>query len=135
MADIVSKQKRSVVMAAVRSQANRTTELRLITLFRRWRISGWRRKQKLIGKPDFVFRHKRVVVFVDGCFWHGCPSCYRRPSSHRAYWDTKVRTNKARDRLVTQRLHSSGWRVLRIWEHELRPRNEARLARRLERLR
>ncbi len=133
MADIVSKHKRSEVMAAVRSHGNRGTELKFVALLRRHQITGWRRKQKLIGKPDFVFPLKGVAVFVDGCFWHGCPRCYRRPSSHRQYWDTKVLRNKQRDRFVTQGLRAAGWRVLRIWEHELTRKNEARLTRRLER--
>ena len=81
----------------------------------------------MVGKPDFVFARKRVVVFVDGCFWHGCPKCYRRPSSRCSYWDAKVAANKARDRRVTRTLRRMGWRVVRIWEHELARKNEERL--------
>jgi DNA mismatch endonuclease (patch repair protein) len=120
MADIVSKQKRSEVMAAVRSHGNRTTELRLVALFRREGITSWRRSQNLFGKPDFVFPRQRVAVFVDGCFWHGCPRCYRRPATHRGYWGAKVQRNKERDREVSRVLRAKGWAVVRIWEHELR---------------
>jgi DNA mismatch endonuclease, patch repair protein len=133
MADIVSKRKRSEVMAAVRSHGNRATDLKLIALLRRHRITGWRRKQKLFGKPDFVFPRSRLAVFVDGCFWHGCPRCYRRPLCHRRYWDAKVRRNKERDQLTSRTLRRAGWRVLRIWEHELTRKNEAVLTQRLER--
>jgi DNA mismatch endonuclease (patch repair protein) len=72
MADIWTKAKRSAVMSLIRGHGNKDTELRLIKIFRLFGIIGWRRKQKLFGKPDFVFRKQRVVVFVDGCFWHGC---------------------------------------------------------------
>ena len=79
MADIWNKRKRSEVMALIRLRGNKATELRLVSIFRLHRITGWRRRQKLTGKPDFVFRKERVCVFVDGCFWHGCKKCYRRP--------------------------------------------------------
>ena len=120
MSDIVSKAKRSEVMAAVRSTGNRATELRMIALFRANGIIGWRRDQGVIGKPDFVFGSERVAVFVDGCFWHGCPKCYRRPRSHQKYWDSKVAGNIARDRCNRSRLRRMGWWVVRIWEHELK---------------
>jgi DNA mismatch endonuclease (patch repair protein) len=73
----------------------------------------------LVGKPDFVFPIRRLVVFVDGCFWHGCPKCQRIPSSNVPYWDRKIERNRIRDRAVNTSLRRSGWRVLRIWEHQL----------------
>lgn len=106
-------------MASIRSAGNQTTELRLLKLMRTAKVSGWRRNMKLLGKPDFVFRAQRVALFVDGCFWHGCPCCYRRPKSRRMYWDAKVAGNIARDCLNRVRLRRMGWSVLRIWEHEL----------------
>lgn len=117
-------------MALVRSKGNRATELKLVTLFRVAGITGWRRNQSLPGKPDFVFRAEMLAVFVDGCFWHGCARCYRRPSSNREYWDAKVQRNRARDLEVTATLKSKGWRVLRIWEHELK--DIERLVRRMQ---
>jgi DNA mismatch endonuclease, patch repair protein len=81
MTDIWDKRKRSEVMSHIRSHGNKDTELRLMQIFRAARNTGWRRKQNLPGKPDFVFRNARVAVFVDGCFWHGCPKHYRPPSS------------------------------------------------------
>jgi DNA mismatch endonuclease (patch repair protein) len=74
----------------------------------------------------------RVVIFVDGCFWHGCPRCYRRPASNTKYWDSKVSKNRQRDRKVRVTLRRCGWRVLRIWEHELARKNQSRLLRRLQ---
>jgi DNA mismatch endonuclease Vsr len=81
-------------------------------------------------RPDFVFQEARVAVFVDGCFWHGCPRCYVRPRGNAAFWRKKLATNRARDRRVNRALRRLGWRVVRIWEHELR--NEERIRRILD---
>jgi DNA mismatch endonuclease (patch repair protein) len=74
----------------------------------------------LAGKPDLVFAGKRVVVFLDGCFWHGCPNHYREPRSNAAYWRAKIERNVARDARVTQELVRDGWIVLRFWEHQVK---------------
>lgn len=118
-------------MGRIRSRDNVSTEGRLIAIFRANKIAGWRRRQNLLGKPDFVFREHGVCVFVDGCFWHRCPKCYRRPSSNQPYWDQKVQRNVARDRLVARELKKQGWKVLRIWEHQLLEANRGRLLLRL----
>lgn len=120
MADVWNKKKRSEVMSLIRSRGNKDTELKLATILRTNGITGWRRHQTLIGRPDFVFRHARLAVFVDGCFWHGCTMHGRIPSSNQAYWHPKIARNKARDKFVTAALRKLGWRVLRIWEHSLR---------------
>ena len=73
MTDIWPTEKRSEVMSHIRSHGNKSTEQRLIDIFRDSKIKGWRRRQKIFGNPDFVFRAQRLCVFVDGCFWHGCP--------------------------------------------------------------
>ena len=119
MSDIWSTQKRSEVMSLIRSRGNKATELRLIEIFREHGITGWRRNQPLLGKPDITFRRERVVVFVDGCFWHGCPKCYKRPKSNRKFWDTKISNNRKRGRLVNRELRGAGWRVVRVWQHQL----------------
>lgn len=128
-----TKECRSRTMAQVRSRGNRSTELRLIALMKAHAIKGWRRHLPLPGKPDFTFPTERLAVFVDGCFWHGCPTCYRAPADNRDYWCAKVKRNRKRDREVVRELEARGWRVLRIWEHALKPRNEARTMRRLRR--
>ncbi|MEO7677501.1 MAG: very short patch repair endonuclease [Verrucomicrobiota bacterium] len=119
MPDIWTREKRSAVMSLIRGHGNKATELRLIVIFRAAGITGWRRKHKLFGKPDFVFRKARVAIFVDGCFWHGCPKCYRRPDSNKKYWDDKLNRNRQRDKDVNRLLRKKGWRVIRIWEHDL----------------
>jgi len=131
MSDVFSKAKRSAVMSRIRSRGNRDTELALIRIFRVNKIVGWRRCWPLIGKPDFVFRNSLLAVFVDGCFWHGCLKHSKPPGSNQTYWRAKMIRNKARDRSVSRALRKRGWRVLRIWEHELKRKNGARLLRKL----
>ena len=118
--DVFDKVKRSQVMSAVRSKGNKTTERTLERLLRRAPIVGWRKHVKIAGTPDFTFYRSRVAVFVDGCFWHQCPRCYRAPKSGESYWAEKVRRNRERDRLVTRTLRGKGWCVIRIWECDLR---------------
>lgn len=106
-------------MSKIRSKGNKDTELKLAEIFRRHRIIGWRRHQNILGRPDFVFRSQRVIVFVDGCFWHGCPKHGRKPDSNRGYWLPKLERNKRRDREISKRLRIAGWKVVRLWEHRL----------------
>ena len=119
MPDVFTKAKRSEVMSRIRGHGNKATELALAKLFRAHGITGWRRRQKHFGKPDFTFNRERIVVFVDGCFWHGCPRHSNLPVNNRSFWEKKLAANSLRDRLVTKTLRSQGWRVLRIWEHDL----------------
>ena len=133
MTDVFTKSKRSEVMSRIRGRGNKNTEVALAKLLRANGITGWRRHQPVFGKPDFIFREVRLAVFVDGCFWHGCPRHASIPKSNGAFWRRKLAANKARDRLVTRTLRARGWHVLRIWEHELARKNEARLMRRVRR--
>jgi DNA mismatch endonuclease (patch repair protein) len=127
------KAKRSEVMSRIRGHGNKDTEIALAKFFRHNKITGWRRNQKVFGKPDFVFPKLKLALFVDGCFWHGCPKHETKPKSNRAFWHRKLSANKQRDRLVTRTLRRAGWRVLRIWEHELARKNEARLLKKIQR--
>lgn len=130
MTDVYTRAERSALMAKVRGRGNLTTEQALAKLLRTHGWSGWRRQQVVRGRtaaggrfrvrPDFVFRVRRLVLFVDGCFWHGCPRHGTRPRGNAAFWRTKFRRNQARDRRDTRRLRRAGWKVLRLWEHELR---------------
>lgn len=83
-------------------------------------------------KPDFVFPRLQVAVFVDGCFWHGCPKHATQPKTNRAFWRKKIARNRQRDREVGRALRRMGWRVVRVWEHGLRRKDEARTVRRLK---
>jgi DNA mismatch endonuclease, patch repair protein len=129
--DSVSRKKRSQIMAAVRSTGNKATEAVLITFLRKHGLNGWRRKVRLHGNPDFVFPKQRTAIFVDGCFWHGCARHCRMPKGNSAYWKPKIFGNKRRDRSVTRDLRRAGWRVLRVWEHELASKHQKRLSGRI----
>lgn len=120
MADIWSKKKRSEVMSRIRGMGNERTELRLARLMRAEGIRGWRRHLPIPGRPDFSFRRQKVAVFVDGCFWHGCPRCFRLPKQNRAFWKEKIEGNRKRDRSVNGRLRRLGWKVVRIRECQLK---------------
>ncbi|MGC3992109.1 MAG: very short patch repair endonuclease [Chthoniobacteraceae bacterium] len=136
MPDVFTKAKRSVVMAAIRSWGNKDTELRMVALFRLSGIKGWRRHLRLrIAETgprkkettvrlrpvsvDFVFPKPRVAVFVDGCFWHGCPKHATKPKQNATFWQTKLTRNRERDLEVTKALRKAGWRVVRVWECDL----------------
>ncbi|MGO8811731.1 MAG: very short patch repair endonuclease [Candidatus Sulfotelmatobacter sp.] len=123
MADWLTPEQRSRNMGSIRSTKNQSTEETFARLLRGARITGWRRHINLPGKPDFAFRSGKVLVFVDGCFWHGCPKCYRLPEDNRAYWGAKVARNRSRDRRTARLLREAGWKVLRIWEHDLKTDN------------
>lgn len=120
MADVFTRAKRSEVMSRIRGSGNLSTEMRMALAMRAAGIKGWRRRQQLPGKPDFVFRREKVVLFVDGCFWHGCPQHYVAPVSSAAFWRKKIERNRQRDLEVTRELRRRGWRVMRVWEHELK---------------
>src|SRR5438874_1760060 len=114
MSDVFTKEKRSQVMSRIRSAGNRDTELAMLALLRQNGITGWRRSQKTFGKPDFVFPKLRLALFVDGCFWHGCPRHGTTPKTNRSFWENKFSRNKERDKNVNQELRKRGWRVIRI---------------------
>lgn len=82
----------------------------------------------ITGRPDLSNKRGGWVIFVDGCFWHGCPQHYHEPKTRRAYWVNKIKRNRARRRIVKRALIQQGWVVLEVWEHEIR-RDAMRAAR------
>jgi DNA mismatch endonuclease (patch repair protein) len=74
---------------------------------------------------DIVLRSVRICVFIDGCFWHGCPRHFRAPSSNKSWWKEKIADNRMRDRRQSRRLRRSGWTVIRFWEHQIMNNAEA----------
>jgi DNA mismatch endonuclease (patch repair protein) len=124
--DIFSRRKRSELMSAIRE-----TNTKLETgIFRELRAEGCRFKthySAVVGKPDIAIPSKKRVVFIDSDFWHG----WRYPrwtfSTKNAFWDAKITANRARDAFVTRKLRSSGWKVLRVREHQLKKDRAAAL--------
>jgi DNA mismatch endonuclease, patch repair protein len=119
MADMFTKAQRSLVMSRVRGRGNASTELRVAALLRSNKVTGWRRNSSVFGKPDFVFYKAKLALFVDGCFWHGCPRCYQAPKTSVAFWRAKIQRNMRRDQEVTRHLSSRGWKVVRVKECQL----------------
>jgi DNA mismatch endonuclease (patch repair protein) len=107
-------------MSRIRGRGNEKTEVRLAKLMRAEGIRGWSRHLSIPGRPDFAFKKQKVAVFVDGCFWHGCPRCFRLPKQNRAFWKAKIEENRRRDRSVNGRLRRLGWKVVRIKECQLK---------------
>lgn len=131
--DTLTRAERSERMSRVRRAGNKSTELRMVDLLRAAGIRGWRRGAQLSGAPDFVFRRERIAVFVDGCFWHGCPRHRRTPKSQIAFWTAKLTGNMKRDRAVTRELRASGWIIVRIWECALARSRAKRTVARIDR--
>jgi DNA mismatch endonuclease (patch repair protein) len=113
--DHVSKQVRSKNMAAVRSKGNLGTEIALGRLLWAAGLRGYRKHWPVAGTPDFAWPGSKIAVFVDGCFWHGCP-CKTVPATNAAFWRDKIRKNQERDRRVDQQLRREGWVAVRVWE-------------------
>lgn len=135
MSDIFSTTKRSEVMRAIKSKNTKTTELKMMEIFKELHIKGWRRTYPLIGKPDFVFPKKRIAVFVDGCFWHGHDCRNITPSANANFWNTKRDYNRKHDQIVTETLIKKNWTVIRIWECELKKKNREKLLEKIKPLR
>lgn len=110
---------RSKTMSRIRCKGNRSTERKVRAVLVRAGIRGWQMHVASVeGRPDFFFKKKKLAVFIDGCFWHGCTKCYRRPKSRQKYWDWKVKRNRKRDLLVNKALKRNGFRFIRFWEHD-----------------
>lgn len=135
MADVFDKSKRSEIMKKVRSKKNKSTELKLIELFKENNIHGWRRNYNVKGHPDFVFLDKRIAIFVDGCFWHGHDCRNTRPKDNEDYWTKKRERNMKHDNEITEYYEGRGWTVIRIWECEFKRQNISELLKKLTILR
>lgn len=127
MADVFDREKRSEIMSRVRSKNNKSTELKIIQVFRENNIKGWRRNYPVKGHPDFVFLDKKIAIFVDGCFWHGHDCRNTRPANNAEYWAQKRERNIKHDAEVTAVFEQRGWHVIRIWECELKKTNKEKL--------
>jgi len=116
MTDVHSKERRSYNMSKIKS-TNTKPELKLKKIMK---VLGFAYQPKIYGKPDFANKKEKIAVFVDGCFWHKCPKCFKAPKTNKKFWDEKIEKNTGRDKKVTKHLRKDGWRVIRIWEHDLR---------------
>lgn len=119
MTDVLTKEQRSYNMSMIRGK-NTKPEIALRKLLFASGLRGYRLHYRLPGKPDIVFPKGKTAVFIDGCFWHKCPRCFMEPGTNREFWKKKIESNVKRDKIVNAELRKKEWKVLRIWEHEMR---------------
>lgn len=119
MVDNISKEHRQKAMRSVKSKGT-SLEIKVSKLL--WKNGFHYRKnvKNLFGKPDFANKSRKVVIFIDSCFWHGCPLHCRIPASNIEYWKSKIQRNKTRDKNVTSFYKENGWKIFRIWEHDIK---------------
>jgi DNA mismatch endonuclease (patch repair protein) len=133
--DIFTKKKRSEIMSRIRSVGTKPEQCLLLvvrrTLGHRWRID--QNVQCLPGRPDFVIPSLSLIIFVDGCFYHGCPVHGHDPKSNQSYWVPKLKRNQERDRASRRLLQEMGFAIIRFWEHDLLEPNLSRTKRFLAR--
>ena len=117
--DNLNKEHRRKNMQNIRSK-NTIPELLLMNELKRQKIYFAKHVDKLFGKPDIVFRRKKLAVFIDSDFWHYNPKNFIMPSTNVEYWEKKIQRNRERDKLVNRTLKKEGWRVIRFWESDIK---------------
>ncbi|RMG34064.1 MAG: very short patch repair endonuclease [Methanobacteriota archaeon] len=121
--DKFSADVRSRIMSKIRGK-NTKPELQVRKLLwnsgYRYRIHYPIQGMTKVIRPDIAFPNKKIAIFIDGCFWHACPKCYREPKSNVDFWKKKISRNKERDREDTENLEQLEWTIIRIWEHEIK---------------
>lgn len=115
MADIFSKEKRSEIMSKIKSKSSIE---RIPKVYQDFHLRAHPRG--IYGKPDFANKKRKIALFIDGCFWHGCPEHFKCPKTRVEFWRAKIDRNKRRDAEVNEHLLDKGWTVIRIWECELK---------------
>jgi DNA mismatch endonuclease (patch repair protein) len=110
---------RSATMGKIRGKNNRTTEVRLRFALVRAGIRGWRLHASIPGRPDFYFSRQKIAIFVDGCFWHGCPRCGHIPRTNQAFWRAKIERNRERAVKWNRLLRKDEVKVFHLWECEI----------------
>ena len=125
MPDIFTKEKRSEVMSLIRGK-NTKPELEVFRYLRREKVYFQKHYRKAPGSPDVALPKKRIAVFIDGDFWHGWKFEEKRAKLPETYWQGKIAANIARDKRNFGKLRRAGWRVMRVWEHDLRGKRKTR---------
>lgn len=123
MADVLTKKQRSYCMSRIRGKWT-APERRLHNMLKGRHIRH-KMHPAINGSPDLILADKKVAVFVHGCFWHGCPLCFVKPTSNKPYWGKKIAGNMKRDRANARRLRAAGYKVVVVWEHDLKGINKS----------
>lgn len=124
MVDVLTEEQRKKNMSMIRGK-NTRPEIKLRKHLYSSGIRGYRIHYTLPGKPDIVFPKYKIAIFIDGCFWHKCPLCFKEPDTRKDFWMAKIEKNVERDRKVNSELEEKGWKVIRIWEHDIRKNPES----------
>jgi DNA mismatch endonuclease, patch repair protein len=119
MVDVLNVTQRSYNMSRIRGK-NTSPEIKIRKMLFSEGIRGYRIHYNLPGKPDIVFIKKKIAIFIDGCFWHKCPVCFKEPETRKEFWIEKIDKNVERDLEINKLLKNMGWKVIRIWEHDVR---------------
>jgi DNA mismatch endonuclease, patch repair protein len=119
MTDVLTPAQRKLNMSRIKGK-DTSPEIKIRKLLFSKGVRGYRINYKLTGKPDIVFLGKKVAVFIDGCFWHKCPIHFKEPETRKEFWLEKINRNVERDQMINIELKEAGWKVLRIWEHQVR---------------
>lgn len=119
MTDNLTKEQRRKNMQNIRS-ANTQAERMVANALKELEIEFDTHVKELIGKPDFVFWNQKVILFVDSDFWHRHPTRFQMPKTNRDYWEKKIQRNQERDQKVNKELTDQGWKVIRIWEYDIK---------------
>lgn len=121
MVDNLTQSDRKKTMGSIKGTKN-GPERKLHAMLAGMKLHGWEDNVKdIAGKPDIIFRQSKVAIFLDGCFWHGCPSCCKKiPATNTEYWKKKILHNIELGKIYDENLRNMGWIVIRIWEHELK---------------
>lgn len=118
MTDKMTKEQRRKTMQAIKAQSKLENTVSKAVWNRGFRFR--KNVRSLFGTPDIVIQKYRVVIFIDSCFWHGCPLHGTRPKTNQEFWNKKLDRNIERDKEVTQHYKDINWNILRIWEHDIR---------------
>ena len=118
MVDNLTKEQRSKCMSQIRSKWT-AQETKIHNFLKGHKIKHKMHPQ-LTGKPDILLTHTNTIVFLHGCFWHKCPKCYKEPKSRKEYWLPKIENNVKRDKKYARMLKSEGYKVIKVWEHEVK---------------
>lgn len=115
-------------MQNIRSTGTKPEE-RIMRELKRRKIYFASHVKKIEGTPDIVFRRKKIAVFIDSDFWHGHPTRFTMPKTNKDYWENKIKRNRKRDRQVNSELKAQGWKVIRIWEYNIKKKFDASVTR------
>jgi DNA mismatch endonuclease (patch repair protein) len=125
MPDVLTREQRHYNMSRIRNKRTKP-ELKVKDIFES--LGFEYQPRGIYGKPDFVNRNRKIAIFIDGCFWHKCPEHFVKPKTRTEFWMQKIEKNVIRDELVNIKLENEGWKVLRIWEHDIKRQPEKVIA-------